>query len=76
MIVAFVTGAPVKLSDLADAIDSAENVKQAAWINDPPAVIVNIQRQPGSNVIEVVNRIKNLLPQLQSPLPPALQVTV
>ena len=76
LIVAFVNGAPVKLSDLADAIDSAENVKQAAWMNDTPAVIVNIQRQPGSNVIEVVNRIKNLLPQLQSALPPAVQVTV
>jgi multidrug efflux pump len=76
LIVAFVNGAAVKLSDLADAIDSAENVKQAAWMNDTPAVIVNIQRQPGSNVIEVVNRIKNLLPQLQSALPPAVKVTV
>ena len=76
LIVAFVNGAPVKLSDLADAVDSAENVKQAAWMNDTPAVIVNIQRQPGSNVIEVVDRIKKLLPQLQSALPPAVQVTV
>ena len=66
----------MKLSDLADAIDSAENVKQAAWMNDTPAVIVNIQRQPGSNVIEVVNRIKELLPQLQSALPSAVHVTV
>jgi multidrug efflux pump len=76
LIVAFVNGAPVRLADLADAIDSAENVKQAAWMNDVPAVIVNIQRQPGSNVIEVVNRIKALLPQLQSALPPAVRVTV
>ncbi|HEY9074707.1 MAG TPA: efflux RND transporter permease subunit, partial [Desulfobaccales bacterium] len=76
LIVAFVNGAPVKLSDLADAVDSAENVKQAAWMNDTPAVIVNIQRQPGSNVIEVVNRIKELLPQLQSALPPTVQVKV
>jgi multidrug efflux pump len=76
LIVAYVNGAPVKLSDLADAVDSAENVKQAAWMNDTPAVIVNIQRQPGSNVIEVVNRIKELLPQLQGALPPAVKVTV
>ena len=55
---------------------SAENVKQAAWMNDTPAVIVNIQRQPGANVIEVVDRIKNLLPQLQGALPPSVQVTV
>ena len=76
VIVAFVNGAPVKLSDVADAIDSAENVKQAAWMNETPAVIVNIQRQPGANVIEVVDRIKQLLPQLQSALPSSVQVTV
>jgi multidrug efflux pump len=76
LIVAYVNGAPVRLSDLADAIDSAENVKQAAWMNDVPAVIVNIQRQPGSNVIEVVDRIKRLMPLLQSTLPPTVQVSV
>ena len=76
LIVAYVNGAPVRLSDLADAVDSAENVKQAAWMNDVPAVIVNIQRQPGSNVIEVVDRVKRLLPQLQSALPQAVQVSV
>ena len=76
LIVSFVNGAPVKLSDLADAVDSAENVKLAAWMNDTPAVIVNIQRQPGSNVIEVVDRIKKLLPQLQSALPSSVHLTV
>ena len=76
LVVAYVNGAPVRLSDVANAIDSAENVKQAAWMNDVPAVIVNIQRQPGSNVIEVVDRIKRLLPQLQSTLPPAMHVSV
>jgi multidrug efflux pump len=76
LIVAFVNGAPVKLSDVADAIDDAENVKQAAWMNDAPAVIVNIQRQPGANVIEVVDRIKSLLPRLQSALPSGVQVSV
>ena len=64
------------LSDVADVIDDAENVKQAAWMNDVPAVIVNIQRQPGANVIEVVDRIKKLLPQLQGALPAAVQVSV
>jgi multidrug efflux pump len=76
LIVAYVNGAPVRLADLADAVDSAENVKQAAWMNDVPAVIVNIQRQPGSNVIQVVDRVKRLLPQLKSTLPPAIQVSV
>jgi multidrug efflux pump len=57
-------------------IDDAENVNQAAWINTSPAVIVNIQRQPGANVIEVVDRIKKLLPQLQNALPSSIKVTV
>ena len=69
-------GAPVHLSDVADVIDDVENVKQAAWMNEDPAVIVNIQRQPGANVIDVVDRIKKLLPQLQSALPSSVQVTV
>jgi multidrug efflux pump len=76
LIVAYRNGAPVRLSDVADVIDDAENVNQAAWINDSPAVIVNIQRQPGANVIEVVDRIKKLLPQLKNALPSAIKVTV
>ena len=76
LIVATHNGAPVRLSDVADVIDDAENVKQAAWMNEAPAVIMNIQRQPGANVIEVVDRIKALLPQLQHALPPAVHVTV
>ena len=76
LIVAYRNGAPVQLSDVADAIDDAENVKQAAWMNETPAVIVNIQRQPGANVIEVVDRIKRLLPQLQSSLPSSIHVSV
>jgi Cation/multidrug efflux pump len=66
----------VHLSDVADVIDDVENAKQAAWMNEDPAVIVNIQRQPGANVIDVVDRIKKLLPQLQSALPSSVQVTV
>jgi multidrug efflux pump len=76
LIVTYRNGAPVVLSDVADAIDDAENVKQAAWMNEKPAVIVNIQRQPGANVIEVVDRIKKLLPQLESALPSAVKVSV
>ena len=70
IIIAYKNGAPVKLSDIAETIDDAENVQQAAWMNDTPAVILNIQRQPGANVIEVVDRIKTLLPQLRGSLPP------
>ncbi len=74
VVVAYKNGAPVRLSDIATAIDSAENVKQAAWMNTTPAVIVNIQRQPGSNIISVADRIKLLLPQLQASLPAAVKV--
>jgi multidrug efflux pump len=76
LFVAYRNGGPVLVSDIADVIDDAENVKQAAWMNEEPAVIVNIQRQPGSNVIEVVDRIKRLLPQLESSLPSAVHVTI
>ena len=76
LIVAYRNGAPVHLSDVADAVNDAENVNQAAWMNITPAVIVNIQRQPGANVIEVVNRIKKLLPQIESSLPPSIKVSV
>jgi multidrug efflux pump len=76
LVVAYRNKAPVLLTDVAEAIDDAENVRQAAWINNSPAVIVNIQRQPGANVIEVVDRVKRLLPQLQGSLPPTVHVSV
>src|SRR5205823_4088433 len=76
LIVTYRNGAAVVQSDVADVIDDAENVKQAAWMNNTPAVIVNIQRQPGANVIEVADRIKKLLPQLESTLPSSIRVTV
>jgi multidrug efflux pump len=76
LIVAYRNNAPVKLSDVAAVIDDAENVRQAAWMNNTPAVILNIQRQPGANTIEVVDRIKELLPQLQASLPAAISVHV
>ena len=76
IVVAYRNGAPVRLSDVATAVDSAENVKQAAWMNISPAVIMNIQRQPGANIIAVADRIKQLLPQLQSSLPSAVKLQI
>ncbi len=76
LIVAYRNGAPVRLSDVASVIDDAENVRQAAWMNQTPAVIVNIQRQPGANIIAVVDRVKALLPQLRASLPAAVKVHV
>ncbi|CAE6752871.1 MAG: multidrug efflux RND transporter permease subunit [Nitrospira sp.] len=76
LIVAYRNGAPVRLSEVAEVIDDVENSKQAAWMNEIPAVIVNIQRQPGTNVIEVVDRVKDLLPQLQGTLPSSVLVSV
>ena len=76
VVVAYRNGAPVMLSDVANVIDGVENIKQAAWMNNVPAVIVNIQRQPGANIIQVVDRIKRLLPQLNNTLPSSLQIQV
>jgi len=76
VVVAYRNGSPVLLSDVANVIDGAENVDQAAWMNDTPAVIVNIQRQPGANIIQVVDRIKSLLPLLQSNLPASVHVSI
>jgi multidrug efflux pump len=76
IVVAYRHGAPVRVMDVAKAIDGAENVKQAAWMNETPAVIVNIQRQPGANIISVVDRIQSLLPQLKASLPSSVQVSI
>ncbi len=74
LVVTYRNGAPVKLSDVANVIDDVENKRLAAWANEKSAVIINIQRQPGANVIEVVNRIKELLPKLQAALPVNIEV--
>jgi multidrug efflux pump len=76
VIVAYRNGAAVRASDVATIVDSAENSQQAAWMDRQPAVIVNIQRQPGANIIAVVDRIQKLLPQLQSSLPASVKVKV
>ena len=74
LIIAYKGGRAIRLTDVAEAVDDAENVRLAAWANETAAVIVNIQRQPGSNVIEVVDRIKKLLPQLQATLPGSVEM--
>ena len=76
MVVAYRNGAPVMLSDVAHAIDGVENAKLAAWVNYTPAVILNIQRQPGANTIQVVDSIQKVLPQLVSTLPRAVHVQI
>jgi len=75
VVVAYRNGAPVMLTDVAEIIDDVENNKQAAWMNETPAVILNVQRQPGANTISVVKSIKLLLPQLEANLPASVDVT-
>jgi len=75
VVVAYRNGAPVMLRDVAMVVDGIENNKQAAWMNETPAVILNIQRQPGANTISVVKAIKEILPQLEVNLPPSIKVT-
>src|SRR6202020_1318890 len=75
LVIAYKNGAPIRLTDVATVQDSVENLRQAAWMNEVPAVIVNIQRQPGANTIAVVNQIQQLLPQLTSSLPASVKVS-
>jgi multidrug efflux pump len=76
LIVAYRNGAPVKLTAVASVTDAIEDLRQAAWMNETPAVIVNIQRQPGANIISVVDGINKLLPQLSATLPADVTVKV
>src|SRR5271165_4053723 len=76
LIVAYRNGSPVRLSDVANVISGPENAKLAAWANSTPAIIVNVQRQPGANIIQVVDRINALLPQLKATLPEALDIAI
>jgi len=76
IVIAYKNGAPVHLGDVASVVNAAENDKLGAWMNSTPAVILNIQRQPGANVISVVDGIKSLLPQLQASLPATIDVAV
>jgi multidrug efflux pump len=84
VIIAYRNGAPVRVADVASVVDGVEDAQKAAWMNADlpggrstvPAVIMNVQRQPGANIISVVDRIEQLLPQLKSSLPPSVNVTV
>ncbi|HZM02475.1 MAG TPA: multidrug efflux RND transporter permease subunit [Candidatus Saccharimonadales bacterium] len=76
VIIAYSHGAPVRLRDIGDVIDDVENVRLAGWVNDKPAVIVDIQRQPGANIIETSDRVKALLPRLQASIPPSVHVNI
>jgi multidrug efflux pump len=76
IVVAYRGGSPVRLSDVAQIIDGAEDVKQAAWFNSTPAVLLNIQRQPGTNIIGLVDRVQKILPQLRASLPSTVKVQV
>jgi multidrug efflux pump len=76
VVVAYRNGAPVHLHDIGHAIDGAEDAELAGWFNGKPAVILDIQRQPGANTIEVVDAIRELLPKLHAQLPPGLKISV
>ncbi len=76
IVIAYRNGNPVRLSDVANVLSGAENIKLGAWANTTPAIILNVQRQPGANVIEVVDRIKALLPRMTATLPSAVDVGV
>jgi multidrug efflux pump len=76
IIIAYRNGAPVRVSDVAKVIDGSENTKLAAWANDQPAIVLNIQRQPGTNIISVVDTVKALLPQIEASLPEGIHVQV
>lgn len=76
IVISYQNGAPIFLSDVAQVVDGVENTRQAAWMNETPAVIVNVQRQPGANIIQVVDRIKKLIPTLSKSLPASVQVSI
>ncbi|MCU1281497.1 MAG: Cobalt-zinc-cadmium resistance protein CzcA, partial [bacterium] len=76
LVIAYKNGAPVRLAEVASVIDGVENAQLAGWANDKRAVIVNVQRQPGANIIEVTDRIKKLLPQLSASMPQGIDVSI
>ncbi len=76
VVIAYKNGAPVRLKDVATLISGAENAKLGGWMNSTPALIVNVQRQPGANVVDVVDRIKDLLPTVQASMPAGVDITV
>jgi hydrophobe/amphiphile efflux-1 (HAE1) family protein len=76
VIIAYKNGAPVRVRDVGDVIDNVENVRMAGWVNRSPSVILDIQRQPGANIIETANRVKALLPKLRAAIPPSIKISI
>jgi len=76
IIVAYRNGSPVRMRDLGEVIDNVENVRLAGWVGQKPAVILDIQRQPGANIIETADRVKVLLPRLRASIPPSVKVDI
>jgi multidrug efflux pump len=76
LVVAYKNGAPIRISDIGTAIDAAEDAKEAAWLQDKRTIIVDIHKQPGFNVVETINRIKERLPAFTASLPPSIKLTV
>ena len=76
VVIAWRNGAPVRLKDVGDAIDSVENIRVGGWSNGKPAILIDIKRQPGANIISTVDRIKTMLPQLRAALPSNVSLTI
>jgi multidrug efflux pump len=76
LVIAYANGSPVRLVDVADVVDGVENAQLAGWANDKRAIILNVQRQPGANVIQVADRVKALLPQLSASLPQGIDIKI
>jgi multidrug efflux pump len=76
IVIAYKNAAPVRLKDVATLVSGAENAKLGGWMNSVPALIVNVQRQPGANVVDVVDRVRELLPTLQAAMPPGVDVAI
>ena len=76
VIIAYKNGSPVRLKDVGEAVDNVENVRLGAWVGRQPAVLLDIQRQPGANIIQTADRVKALLPKLRTSIPPAVKVAI
>jgi len=76
VILAYKNGSPIRISDLGDAVDNVENVRLGSWVGGQPAVLLDIQRQPGANIIQTVDRVKALLPRLRATLPSSVKLVI
>src|SRR5207245_6515567 len=76
VVVAYKNGSPVRLGDIGEVVDNVENVRLGGWVGHQPSVILDIQRQPGANIIETADRVKALLPRLRSSIPPSVKVSI